>query len=441
MKNVELILRGNVSNYLLRHSATIYIGLVCLSSLALVDMYFIGQLGSAELTAVSFGAPVLLFGINLLLSIGAALMIVVSKLVGKSDTQAVNRVSSAGFYLAAVVGAILMTAGLLGNDALFELMRASTEIIAMLSEYMQLIYLSFFFLGIMVASTNIMRAFGDVRTPTIVMATVVFCNLILDPLLIHGYLGFPALGLSGAAMATLSSIIIGMLIAVVLVFRYIRFIPQAFSYQWGEVLKVAVPITISKTMLPTANGVINALLAGYGNAAVAAYGIGYRVDLLILLFTMAMSIVVAPFIGQNYGAGNIERIKKCIQLGFRYAIIYGIVAGLLVILFRTQIGGIFTDDQAVIDQVSWYLLLVPMGYLFNGIYYIGAAVLDTLNRPTLAAIITFLHLFILYLPLAYLGQWLWDTSGIFLAFPVSSLLIAIVMWKIVGTVIKNIELK
>ena len=439
MKNVQLILGGNITQYLLRHTVTIFIGLVCLSSLALVDMYFIGQLGSEELTAVSFGAPVLLFGINLLLSIGAALMIVASKLVGKEALDQVNWVSSAGIYLAAFVGGLLFILGTFGGDALFRLLQASEEIIFLLHDYMQLIYGSFIFLGIMVAATNIMRAFGEVRTPTLVMATVVACNLILDPLLIYGYGIIPAFGLEGAALATFVAILIGMFFALFQLRNYIRFSWRSLTYRWQETFKVAVPITISKTMLPTANAVITALLAGYSNAAVSAYGIGYRIDLLILLFMMALSIVVAPFVGQNYGAGNFSRIRACIRLSFRFAIIYGIVAAFLVILGRTWIGRIFTDDVAIIEEVSWYLFLVPWGYFLNGIYYIGAAVLDTLNRPTLAAIITFVHLFGLYIPLAYLGDAFWGVNGIYAAFPVSSLIIAIVMMVVVRKTINALQ--
>lgn len=431
MKNVDLILQGNIPKYLLQHTLTIFVGLVCLSSLALIDMYFIGKLGAEELAAVSFGAPVLLFGINLILSIGAALMIVVSKLVGKEQTEEVNRVSSAGIYLTASIGGMLALLGLLSNDVLFRLLQAEPEIIDLLRSYMHLIYLSMFFLGIMVASTNIMRAFGDVRLPTIVMATVVFCNLLLDPLLIYGYGFIPAFGLPGAALATLTAIIIGMLMAIYHLRSYIQFRFREWVYEWGEVMKVAMPITISKTMLPTANAVITALLAAYGTAAVSAYGIGYRVDLLILLFMMALSIVVAPFVGQNFGANNIERIRRCIRLSFRFAVIYGILAALAIILCRHWVGGIFTDEAAVIKEVAVYLLIVPLGYFFNGIYYIGAAVLDTLNRPTTAAIITFTHLFGLYIPFAFIGNYFWGTLGIYAAFPISSFLIALLMYWVV----------
>lgn len=439
MKNVELILKGNITNYLLKHTLTIFVGLLALSSLALIDLYFIGRIGKDELAAVSFAAPILLFCINLLLSVGAALMIVLSKLVGSDDTENINRVSSAGIYLSILIGVLLFVMGLYYNDSIFKFLHADPKLVDLLRSYMFYMYLAFILLALMVACTNVMRAFGDVRLPTIIMATVVVLNLALDPILIFGWLGIPSFGLNGAALATMISISVGLIISLIFVRRYISFKPSFFIFRWDEIIKVAVPVTFSKTMLPFANGVITSMLAVFGNAAVTAYGIGYRVDLLVLLFMMAMSIVVAPFVGQNYGAGNFQRIRDCIKIALRFSIFYGLGAALVIFLIRYQIGGVFTDDEQVIQSIALYLMVVPCGYFLNGIFFIGNAVLDTLNRPMIAAVISFGHLFILYLPMASLGNRWFGELGIFLAYPISSLIATIVVLLVVKNTINKIE--
>ncbi len=439
MKNVELILRGNITSYLLKHTLTIFIGLLALSSLALVDMYFIGLIGADELAAVSFAAPILLFCINLLLSVGAALMIVLSKLVGSDDQVKINKVSSAGMYLSVVIGVLLFGMGLYYNDSIFEFLHAEKHLVDLLRSYMFYMYLAFVFLSLMVACTNVMRAFGDVKLPTIIMATVVVLNLILDPILIFGWHGIPSFGLNGAAIASLISISVGLTLALFFVFKYITFKPSFLIFKWDEIIKVAVPVTFSKTMLPFANGVITSMLAIWGTAAVTAYGIGYRVDLLVLLFMMAMSIVVAPFVGQNFGAGNFQRIRTCIKLSLRFSIIYGLGSALIIFLLRYQIGGIFTDDSEVINSIALYLMIVPAGYFLNGIFFIGNAVLDTLNKPMIAAVISFGHLFVLYLPMATLGNKYWGQAGIFIAYPVSSLIATIVVLLVVKNTINKLE--
>ena len=305
---------------------------------------------------------------------------------------------------------------------------------------MSLIYWSFLLMALMIVATNIMRGFGDVKMPTIVMAVVVFCNLILDPVFIFGWGGIPAFGLKGAALATLCSVGIGLSICLFALPRYISFRPAFLSYQWPSVLKIAVPITLSKTVLPITNGVITALLAlHYGNSSVAAYGTGYRIDLFVLLFMMALSIVVAPFVGQNFGAGNFDRIKKCIRISVRFALIYGILAAFAIIAGRVWIGELFTDEVAIIEVISIYLLIVPLGYFLNGMFYIGTAVLDTLNQPTKSTLISVLHLFGIYLPMAYLGHALFGIYGVFAAFPISSLIAALIVMYFVKNTVSALE--
>lgn len=427
-KNVELILKGSISGYLLKHTFVIFLGLIAITSLALVDLYFIGKIGSDEYAAANFAAPVLLFGINVLLSVGAATMIVISKFVGSQDFEEINRLASSSVYLSLLIGGILAIGGSVGNELIFSLLEAEDGIIQLLSSYMKYIYWSFLLMALMIVLTNIMRGFGDVKTPTIVMVVVVFFNLILDPILIFGYGFVPSFGLEGAAMATFISVCVGLLIALASIFKYIKFRPSFFNYKWHSILKVAIPITLSKTMLPFTNGVITAMLAkNFGKISVAAYGTGYRIDLFVLLFMMALSIVVAPFVGQNFGAGNISRIQKCIKLSLQFAIIYGIIAAFLIVFNREKIGQLFTSDAAIVEEIGVYLLIVPMGYFLNGIFFIGNSVLDTLNQPIKAASISAFHLFGLYLPFAYLGNKIAGSVGIFAAFPISSLIATLIM--------------
>lgn len=439
MKNVELILKGNITSYLLKHTFTIFIGLLALSSLALIDLYFIGKIGQDELAAVSFAAPILLFCINFLLSVGAAIMIVLSKLVGSNDIENINKVSSAGLYLSVLIGLLMFGMGLYYNDAIFAFMNAEDHLVEMLRSYMFYMYFAFILLALMIACTNIMRAFGDVKLPTIIMSLVVVLNLILDPVLIFGWGAIPSFGLNGAAIASLIAIGVGLLTALFLVFKYITFKAEYFIFRWDDIIRVAVPVTFSKTMLPFANGVITRMLAFWGPAAVTAYGIGYRVDLLVLLFMMAMSIVVAPFVGQNFGAGNFQRIRECIKLSLKFSTIYGIGAALIVFFCRYAIGGIFTEEESTINSIALYLMIVPVGYFLNGIFFIGNAVLDTLNKPMIAAVITFGHLFILYLPMASIGNNYWGTIGIFAAYPISSLIGTVVVLLVVKNTIDKLE--
>ena len=425
MTNQELILSGSILEYLLRHSATLFVGLLCLSALALVDFYFIGKLGPDELTAVSFAAPVFFLGINMLLSLGVGIMIVASVLIGKDNLHDVNKVSSAGLCLAFLIGTLMMTGAGYFHDPIFSLLRAERDMIVLLKDYMHLIYVNFVLMALLIASLKILQAFGEVKRQVIVLIIVVGLNLILDPLLIFGVGSFPGWGLTGAAAATMIATSVGVIVLFFMLGKYIHFIPSAFTFSWRKILYLAFPVSLTKTMMPLSNAAITALLAGFGSLSVAAYGIGYRVDLIVLLFLVALSSVAAPFIGQNIGAVNPERIKQCILLSIRIIFIYGILAGFAIITFRENIVSVFTDDPGIRKELSTYLSIAPFGYFLNGLMMLSVAVLEVFNKPLRSALVNLVYFFLLYIPIAIFGGKLKGSVGVFWAYPAAGAIAAV----------------
>ncbi len=452
MNNQELILRGSILGYLLRHSATLFVGLLFLSALALVDFYFIGLLGPEELTAASFAAPVLFMGINLLLSVAVGVMIVASRLIGEGRAAAVDKVASAGLYLAFLTGGLLLLIGWGSHDRLFALLGAAPAMVDLLKDYMHIIYVNFVLMAVLIASLKIMQAFGEVRRQALAMGVVVLLNGVLDPLLIFGIGPFPAWGLKGAAAATAIATAVGVMVLLWMLRKYIRFRPMAITFHWRKVLYLAGPVSLTKTMMPLSNAAITALLAGLSGAAiaggqppaeVAAYGVGYRVDLIVLLFLVALSSVTAPFIGQNLGAGNPARIRRGIRLGIWINIIYGLLAGLGVICFREQIVELFTDDAAIRKEMAVYLMLAPLGYAFNGVLMLSVAVMEACGKPLRSVLVNLVYFFLLYIPLAILGGHWQGSTGVYVAYPVAGLLAAVfgvwLMWRTVGALAVTTE--
>ena len=437
MKNVQLILHGSILEYLLKHSATLFVGLVCLSSLALVDFYFIGQLGAMELAAVSFAAPIVFLGINVLLSLGVGVMIVSSKLVGGGDMESVNRVSSAGIYLAIVVGVLMMLGGFYFHETIFSVLQAEQAIIDLIRGYMQFIYINFVLMALLIVLLKILQAFGEVKSQAIVMMVVVFLNIALDPLLIFGIGPFPQLGLEGAAIATCIATGVGVLVLFFIAAKYIRYRLDAFTHSWGQILYLGLPVSLSKSMMPLTNAAITAMLAAFGNISVAAYGIGYRIDLIVLLFLVALSSIVAPFIGQNIGAGNYDRIYNCILMAIRVVFVYGIIAGAAVFFFSEQIASVFSPDSAVRSELSLYLLIAPIGYFLQGLMMLSVSVLETLNKPLRSALVNLIYFFLLYIPFAAIGAKFYGNVGIFAAYPISGLVAAIFALSIMMRTLKE----
>lgn len=166
-------------------------------------------------------------------------------------------------------------------------------------------------------------------------------------------------------------------------------------------------------VLPISMGVITGLIATFGSAAVAGFGVSGRIEMFAMTVIGALGSVLAPFVGQNLGAGNHNRVRKGIKLSQLFAMGWGAVMFLFLALSRNSVGGLFNDNPAVVDVIAIYLLSVPLSYGLYGVLNLSTATMNVLNQPLAAAALSIVRLFVLYIPLAILGSNLFGIAGIF----------------------------
>ncbi|MEO1447877.1 MAG: MATE family efflux transporter [Bacteroidota bacterium] len=420
-KSVPGVLSGPIAPYLLRQSLIFFLGLVCLSSLSLVDVYFIGRIGAEALTAVGFSTPVFLMGFNVILSLGTGITAVVSRVIG-ADTEKVPAFARGSLLWGFLTGLLLGLLGWALHDSLFGLMGAGAEVQHFLRPYMHVLYLSFPVMGLLVAGLSVIRAYGAAQGPTRIMLLIVILNVALDPLFMFGWGPFPDLGMVGAAWATFVALAVGLLIT----FRALKGMPWHPVAPVGgrEIWAIALPSAGTRLLLPVSGTLITGMLADFGDAAVAAYGIGYRIDVTLLMYMIALSSVMAPFVGQNYGARHIERLRTGFRVSLVFALAYGLLMALVLWLGHDWLGGRFTRDVEILAVLDLYYQIVPWGYAFNGILMLSNALLNVLHRPRRAALLSIIHTLVFYVPLAWWAFEIRSLTMLFAAYPVSLLLAA-----------------
>ncbi|MEL7145891.1 MAG: MATE family efflux transporter, partial [Bacteroidota bacterium] len=233
------------------------------------------------------------------------------------------------------------------------------------------------------------------------------------------HFGFPALGLKGAAIATAISRGMTMLLSFYILIKRDKLITfdipswKVLSGCWSSILYIAVPSGLARLVVPLATGVITALLATYGEYAVAAYGVGSRVEFLAnsLLFALAASI--GPFVGQNLGKGRLDRVKNAVKISNVFAVCWGLVTWVVLAFGSRHIAGIFNADEQVIRTIQLFLWIVPAGFGLQGVLSIVNSQLNTLNKPLQASAVIIVQMLVLGLPAIYLGKELLGISGIF----------------------------
>ncbi len=416
-----ILTEGPVQKTIIKLAWPMILGMVGMVGFNLIDMFFIGKLGTAPLAAISITLPVVLVVGSLALGLGIGASAVISRAIGEGNHSQVQRLTTDALSLALIIVAIVVTAGLLTIDPLFRLLGASEELLPLIRQYMRIWYPGMIFLIIPMVGNNAIRATGDTRTPGLVMLGAVGINAVLDPLLIFGPGPFPRLELTGAALATLFARAITLMIALwILIFRdrmvtfYIPKLKECIN-SWKSILYVGIPAAGSNFILPLGMGLITRLVAEYGSAAIAGFGVASRIEMFILIVVSAFSSVLAPFVGQNLGAGKIGRVREAIVCTQRLMFFWGAVNFIALRFTAPYLAALFNSNTDVVRVATLYLALVPVSYCLRGVMQISAGVLNVLHRPLHATALMFIWVFLLYAPLAVLGSVLLGLKGIFIA--------------------------
>lgn len=420
MNSIDLT-SGSIFRHLMKLTWPMMISIVSLVAFNLVDLYYVGMLGERELAALSFTFPVITVIFSLVQGLGMGTTAVVARSIGRGDMSKAGTETTNSLILGVLISSVFVFIGLSTLEFTFETLGAKPDLIPLIIDYMSTWYFAILFVVVPFIGNSSLRAAGDAKTPSLIMLFAVIINAILDPLFIFGWGMFPGMGIKGAAMATAVSRFFTLVFSLyVLYYRKglinLNFVRLKQMWEtWKDVLFVGIPTGLSRMITPISASVITALLATYGEYAVAAYGVGTRIEFLTASLLIAMSSAISPFTGQNWGARNYERIRKAIQIASFFALCWGILSALALFLLAGPLVSLFTDDPEVSDAAIWFLHIVPISFGFQGITMIVNANLNTMSRPLTASLLIILQMFVIYLPLAYLGSDLVGIRGIFFA--------------------------
>ena len=317
---------------------------------------------------------------------------------------------------------------------MFTLLGAPADLLPDLRAYMLVWYASSLFLIVPMMLNGVLRAHGDAIAARNVMILSAIINGILDPILIFGWGPIPALGLQGAALATGISRAITFVYALVVAARLNALdlhLPKlsVFIDSVRTILRVGVPATLTNVLGPIATAAVTAIVATHGAAAVAAYGIGARMDALMLIPAIALSSGLSPFVGQNWGARLTGRVREAIRFSALFSLAWGVFAAGVMIFTAPWIAGIFTDDPEVVGGVVSYLRIVPIGYAAYGVLMMVSSAFNAVDHATRSTVLSSLRSLVFAVPLAYLGSVYAGVPGVYAGLAASSLIAAVVGWR------------
>ncbi len=411
----------------------------------LIDTYFVGQLGTKFLAAMSFTFPVVMVvaGVSVGLGIGASTAI--SKAIGEGDDNKVKRLTTDSLLLSIIIVAILIAIGMLTIRPLFSAIGADDGLIDLIYDYMKFWYPGMIFLVIPMVGNNAIRATGDTKVPSAIMIFSVIVNVILDPIFIFGWGPVPRMELEGAAIATVISRAFTLFFSLFwLSYKYKMISVQIPSYSvisgsWRRVLAVGIPTAGTNIIVPFAVGLLTRLIASYGTAAVAAFGVASRIEIFAMSVMMALSSVLSPFLGQNFGAGKLHRVREGIKISQVFGVVWSLLIIAILLLFGGNLVSAFDSNPEVVEIGITYFSIIPFGYALQSVFRMCQVSFTVLNRPFVSAFLMILQMLILYIPLAYLGSFVLGLPGIFGSYVISNLISMIIAFSWLNGYLSKLE--
>jgi len=426
MKDRHGLLTQPIGRVLLNMSLPNLIGILTILSFSLIDTFFISQLGTHALTAISFTFPITLVILSIAIGIGAGVSTNLGRLIGSGQSAKAKVFLFDSLLLTFILISLVVLLGSFCIGPLFLLLGANESSLPLIYDYMRIWYIGAPLLVLMMVGNQGLRATGDTRTPAKILMLATLINLILDPLLIFGIGPFPRLEIQGAAIASVIAWLVALSLSgylLVVKRRLVEFSSlntARIKRNWKQLSHIAQPAALMNLLNPLANAMIMAILARVDHAAVAAFGAGTRLESILLIVVMALGSSLVPFIAQNLGAGQPARAHRALMLSIRFILLFQTLIYLPLVLLSGPIAHLFSQDPQVIDWLTFYIMTLPAAYGPLGIVIVLATSLNAYHRPMNSLILNICRLFFIMLPLAALGSYLGGVKGLLLALPIAN---------------------
>jgi putative MATE family efflux protein len=413
------LLEGKVGKTLFWLTLPMMFGHLSVIGVSLVDAFFIGKLGHLQLAAFGFIFPVIFTFNGIIIGIGSGAAALSARAFGAKDMQAVRRLTTDALLLGVSIIATLSLIGLFTIHPLFTMLGAKPEVLPFIEEYMRVWYFGSIFVVFPMIGNSAMTATGNTKTPAILMGLVVIINSILDPIVIFGAGPIPALGFAGAAWtAVISRVTVFFLTIYVLAFRdkVIDFVKPRLSdvfNSWKRILYIGLPNGATNIIVPLGFGIITKIAAKYSLEAVAALAVAERVEALSVTALISLAVSLSPFVGQNLGAKQFDRIRTAIRKAYQFSFYWGAFLLIALFVFSGHIITNFSTEPKVIEYFKNYFHFVPFSYGMLGVIYMSGVTLNVFNKPLHSAALTVTRVFIAYVPLALLLTSIYGVNGIF----------------------------
>lgn len=393
----------------------------------IVDSIFVSRICEDALTAVSMAFPLQNIIISIAVGFGVGINALLSRALGQKNAERVNQVAVNGLLLALLSYLLVLVAGLLGIRAY---MRTQTDIESIVNygiTYLNICILCSFGVFVEITFERFLQATGRTVYSMITQLAGALTNIILDPILIFGLLGFPKLGIAGAAWATVIGQCVGAVVAVTLnhfknpeVHLRLRHI-RPNGRLMGEITAISIPSIIMSCISSLTCFIMNLILITFSSTAVAVFGVYFKLQSFVFMPVFGLNNGMVPIIAYNYGAQKPERIHKTIRLGMAYAVAIMAVGLLVFQLIPKQLLLMFDASDAMLGIGAPALRIMSLAFVFAGVGIASSSACQAFGYSVYSMLISIARQIVVLIPAAYLLSLTGVLRSIWFAFPIAEI--------------------
>ncbi len=409
---------GDLPRHVMRLSGFMIMGFLAMTLAQFVEAVYLGILGTSAIAAVTFTFPVIMALGAATRGIGIGTSAVLARAVGGGEHERAAILTSHGLLLDLTFNVLCAALLIAFAEPLFHLLGARGAILDLVVSYISIWALGFPLFGLSMVGSGLMRSIGDPVYPGLVIAVGSAVQVLIGPFLIFGWFGFPALGVDGAAWSFVVARSLSFLMTAywfALKRRMIRASLREFFASARIILHVGLPAMATNLIEPLSSAIITRLLASFGTAVVAGFGVAARIDAVVFMVVIGISSSTTPLVGQNWGARLFDRVDRALALCYRYCLLWGVVAATIMWVGARLFVSLINDEPEVVATATTYLYILPITLGFAGMLNVANGAFQALSRPAPALILSLLRLFVFYVPLALAASHHFGYTGIFAA--------------------------
>ncbi len=427
-----------VNRLLITMSLPIIVSMLVQALYNIVDSIFVAQINENALTAVSLAFPVQNLMISIAGGTGVGVNSLVSKSLGAKDYKLANKTASVSIFLAIVNWLVMLTVGITLSRKYFLIQTTDPQIVEYGYEYMSIITIFSFGIFGQVMGERLLQATGKTIYTMVTQGIGAVINIIFDPIFIFGMFGLPAMGVKGAAAAT----VMGQIIAMVLTVYFNIRVNKELKFSLKQMLpklkilkniyKVGFPSILMMAISSVTTFIMNKILIAFTSTATAVYGVFFKLNSFIFMPVFGLNNGMVPIIAYNYGAKKHSRIIKTMCLSITYAMIVMVIGFLIFQLLPGKLLQLFNASADMTAMGIPALRIISISFLAAGFSVVSLSVLQALGQGLYSLVVSASRQLVILAPVAYIMSLFGRLELIWWSIPIAeiaSVLLCIVFLK------------